>query len=141
MKIRFLQILITVAAITQNPITVFSDEISAADTALHFDQPQTPLRSLDFKHTDELKPIPNDFRIVEVSYLSNNIGERWAFVTFENTSSGQRLLKNEAIVATFANGIQANSINLDEKLKGNERLSKAVYFGIRQFPIVSVKVE
>ena len=120
---------------------VMSNEISEKDRVLHFDQLQVPLKFLNFKHDDELKPIPNDFRIIEAAYLSNDIGERWAFVTFENKSSGQRFLKNRAIVATFVDGVQSYAHNLNQTLKGNERLTKAVFFGIHQFPIVSVQVE
>lgn len=140
MKIRFIQILVTIFIITLGSLMAFSDEISSADTALHFDQPQTTLKSLNFKHEGELKPVPNDFHIIEVSYLSNNIGERWAIVTFGNRSSGQRLLKNKTIIATFADGAQAYSLNLNEVFKGNEHLSKAVFFGIHHFPIVNVQV-
>ncbi len=141
MKTRSIQLLATVMVISIVPPASFADEISGIDKVLHFDQPQTPLKSLDFKHDDELEPVLNDFRIIEVSYLSNNIGERWAIVTFENKSSGQRLLKNEVIVATFADGSQTNSLNLHKILKGNEHLTKSVFFGIHRFPIVNVRVE
>ena len=141
MKIRFVQILVAVLSLLLMPLAVFSDDISRKDKILHFDQPQVPLESLDFEHDDELKPVPNDFRIVEVSYLSNDIGERWAIITFENSSSGKRFLKNKAVVATFADGVQVNSFNLDETIEGNERLTKTVFFGNHRFPIVSVKVK
>lgn len=141
MKIRLEQKLLTIFITSLVPYVAFSSDINEKDRVLHFDQPKAPLTSLSFKHDDELKPTANDFRIVEVSYLSNDIGERWAIVTFENTSPGPRFLKNEAIVATFADGDQTNAFNLNETLKGNERLTKAIYFGIHHFPIVSVKVE
>jgi len=140
MKIYIVQIVVTII-VSLNPLVAFSDELHGKDTVLHFDQTQTPLKSLKFKHDDEIKPIANDFRIIEASYLSNDIGERWAFVTFENTSSGQRLLKNKSIVATFVDGAQAYSLNLNEKLEGNERLTKAVFFGVHQFPIASIQVK
>jgi len=141
MMTRFAQKLVPIFVIFLAPIAVFSGEISVKDRVLHFDQLQAPLKSLNFKHDDELKPIPNDFRIIEASYLSNDIGERWAFVTFENRASGQRLLKNKAIVATFVDGAQKYARNLNETLKENERLTKAVFFGIHPFPIVSVQVK
>lgn len=115
--------------------------IKQADTILYFDQPQSSIEPLYFKHDDELKPVANDFRIVKASYLSNKIGGRWAVVTFENKSSGQRLLKNEAVVATFADGFQTNAHNLNEILKGSEQRTISVFFGNQQFPIVSVKVD
>lgn len=139
--IHFLRTLVTIFIVFLNTLSAYPDENPERDRVLHFDQPQTPLTSLLFKHDDELKPVPNDFRIIEVSYLSNNIGERWAIVTFKNKSAGQRFLKNEAIVATFADGVQVNSLNLSETFKGNERLTKAVFFGIHRFPIVSVQIE
>lgn len=119
----------------------FSSESPDSGKVLHFDHPRSIFKSLEFKYEDELKPLKNDFRILEVSYLSNHYGERWAMVTFENTSSGQRLLKNESIIATFANGAQARSLNLNETIKGKGRLSKSVFFGVHQFPIVRVQVE
>jgi len=141
MMIRFIQRVLPIFVIFLAPIVAFSNGISVKDRVLHFDQLQTPLKSLNFKHDDELKPVANDFRIIEVAYLSNDIGERWAFVTFENRASGHRLLKNKAIVATFVDGAQAYALNLNETLKENERLTKAVFFGIHPFPIVSVQVE
>lgn len=123
------------------PLTVYSSDVLDVDKALHFDQPQIKIKSLNFKHDDELKPVLNDFKIIQATYLSNNIGERWAIVTFENKSTGKRFLKNESIVATFADGNQNYGLNLDEMLKGNERITKSVFFGIHQFPIVYVQVE
>lgn len=140
-KIGNLQIVAILLIISLGPAVAFSGGISEKDRALHFDQNQTPLKSFNFKHDDELRPVPNDFRIVEASFLSNNFGERWAIVTFENSSAGQRFLKNDTIVAAFADGSQANGLNLNETFKGHERLTKAVSFGIHQFPIVSVRVE
>lgn len=120
-----------------------ADEYSNAytDTILHFDQPHSLIEPLYFKHDDKLKPVANDFRIVRASYMSNRIGERWAIITFENKSSGQRLLKNEAVVATFADGYQTNAHNLNEIVKGNEQRTISVFFGKQQFPIVAVQVE
>lgn len=141
MKKYYTQKLLTILLISLASQTAFPEEIFEKDRVLHFDQPKSPLLSLTFKHKDELKPAASNFHIIEVSYLSNNIGDRWAVVTFENSSPGQRFLKNEAIVATFADGTQSHGLNLNETLKGNERLTKAVNFGIHQFPIVSVIVE
>lgn len=141
MKKHFKQKLLIILPTLLVPLTVFSEEILEKDWILHFDQPKSPLLSLTFKHKDELKPAANDFHIVEVSYLSSNIGERWAVVTFDNSSPGQRFLKNEVIVAIFADGTQAYALNLNETLKGNERITKAVHFGKHQFPIVSVTVK
>jgi len=45
---------------------------------------------------DDLKEIKrHDFEVVDYALMSNEQGERWATVTFKNTSSGLRLLANE----------------------------------------------
>jgi len=139
---RFIQILtVTLSFILIPTLPFASDVLEEKNRILHFDQPQAPLTSLNFKQNETLKPLPNDFRIIEISYLSNDVGERWAIVTFENKSKGQRLLKNKSIVATFADGHQSHALNLDETIKGREKLSKAVFFGAYQFPILAVKIE
>ena len=121
----------------------FAEEYSNTytDTVLNFDQPHSLIQPLHFKNDDKLKPVSNYFRIVKSSYMSNRAGERWAIITFENQSSGQRLLKNEVVVATFADGFQSNAHNLNEILKGNEQRTISVFFGNQKFPIVTVQVE
>lgn len=138
---RIVHMLVTGLVIFSSTYMAFGSDLSEADRVLHFDQPHPPISSPYFQQQRELKPMPNDFRIVEASYLSNNIGERWALITFENSSSGQRVLKNESIVATFADGNQSRGYNLNEVIKGNERLTKSVFFGIHQFPIIKVEVD
>jgi hypothetical protein len=51
-------------------------------------------------------------------------------ITIKNTSPGKRLLKNENVVATYANGSQSYAQNIDEILDGNEVLTKAILFGV-----------
>lgn len=135
------KLLVAIVIVYLSQSAAYSEKISASDTILHFDQTRTPLNSLNFDHTRELEPVANDFRIIEASYLSNNMGERWAIVTFENKSSGQRILKNNVIVATFANGLQRNSLNLGGTVQGNTRITKAVSFGVNPFPIVKLRLE
>lgn len=141
MQLRFQKIITVISILYLYPFAAVSDEPYYTDRALHFDQPQSPLNSLNFKHDNELRPSPNDFRLIEAYFLSNNIGERWAVITIENTSPGKRFLKNEFIIATFANGNQTTGFNLNETLKSNERLTKSVFFGIHQFPVVNIKME
>jgi len=141
MKISLSLRVIAVVLISTSQSVAHSDTITNADTIMHFDQTQAPLHSLNFDHSNELIPAINDFRIIEAYYLSNMMGERWAIVTFENSAAGKRILKNDAIVATFANGGQKNSLNLGVSVQGNERLTRAVSFGINQFPIVNVKLD
>ena len=122
------------------PLTVAAEGYSAGDSILFFDQQTVPFDSLNFQRDRDLLPEPSDFRIVASSFLSNELGERWALITFENQASGQRLLKNEAIVATFADGYQRHSMNLDQVVKGGDVVTLSVSFGVRRFPIVGVSM-
>lgn len=140
--IRCIQVLCIALSLTLlSTLALAGETFEEQNRTLHFDQPQTPLTTLNFKQKQALQPLANDFRIIEASYLSNEIGERWAVITFENKSSGQRLLKNKSLVATFADGHQTHAINLNETLTGHEKLSKAVFFGVYQFPIVTVQIK
>ena len=107
--------------------------------SLFFDQPLPG--DFDFDIKDPLIPSENDFEIEQAAFLSNQLGERFALITLLNLSSSQRLLKNETIVVTFANGKQAFAKNLDEVFRGRERQSLAIFFGISQFPIVQITVD
>ncbi len=109
--------------------------------ALHYDLPQPNLTILKFKRTDELLPKAKNIRLIEAVFLSNKRGERWAIVTLENTSTGQRLLTKDSIVATFADGSQSYAWELEERLQGSEVITKSVYFGRHKFPIIKVVVE
>ena len=122
-----------------SPLIVSANGIE--DIILHFDQPQGKLTHIDFRQKEVIKPVPNDFELIEAIFMSNNIGERYATVTIENTSPGQRIFRSENIVATFANGRQSNAIGLNEILKGRERLTKAIFFGSHRFPIVRVQLK
>lgn len=113
--------------------------IEDKDIILHFDQPPAPINQFKFKQSDRLKPTRNNFRLIEAMFMSNNIGERWAIVTIENTSSGKRFLKNDHIIATLANGEQSQAFGLDDTFEGGEVLTKTIHFGDHKFPIVQVQ--
>jgi len=108
--------------------------------ALFFDEQQR-LDHIEFDQVDPLEPLANDFKIEGYSYLSSEGGERWALITLVNTSTGQRLLKNENLVVTFADGTQVYAKNIEGRFDGGERVSKSVFFGYSRFPIVSIELE
>lgn len=88
----------------------------------------------------EIQPEIGNFSLIEFRFMSNDIGERWALVSVENSSRGERFLKNRHLVATFADGRQTYARNLNDRVGGGERLSKAVFFGHSPFPLVRVEV-
>lgn len=113
------------------------------DNLLFFDAntPRFETFSFDIDELERLKPKKNDFELINYASLSNNIGERWAFLTVKNTSNGRRFLKSEYLVATFVNGDQANPIDLNESVGGGEVLSKTIFFGVNKFPIILLEIQ
>jgi len=130
---------ILLLVMTVNYRTASADDILIDDHILHFDDIQENFQNLNFKDEKKIRPGSSVFEIIEKHFMSNGLGERWAVVTIKNTSPGKRLLKNENIVATHANGSQSIAQNLDEALDGNEILTKAVLFGIHKFPILTIE--
>ena len=118
---------------------LLADEIPIDDQILHFDDVEGNFQNLNFKDEKKIKPGPGIFEIIETHFMSNGLGERWAVVTIRNTSAGKRLLKNENIMVTFADGSQSFAQNLDDTLDGNDTLTKAVLFGIHKFPILNIE--
>jgi len=119
---------------------LMASEIATEDLILHFDDVQRTIKELHFKDDTKIKPEKGVFEIIEKYLMSNGLGERWAVVTIKNTSAGKRLLKNENIVATHADGSQSNAQNIDETLDGNDILTKAVLFRVHRFPILTIEV-
>lgn len=105
------------------------DSVQPADTELSFD-----------RGARDLIPENGPFRLIEFHAMSNDIGERWALVTVVNTENANRYLKGAHLVATFADGSQRLAQNLNDPVGGNERFSKAVFFGHSPFPLVRVEV-
>ena len=106
---------------------------------LHFEYQLKLNEPTHFKRSDALVPANNDFEILEAVVMSNDLGERWAVITLQNRSTGQRLLKNENVVATFADGSQSFAKNLDAVVKGKQKLTQAVLFGYSKFPILTIQ--
>lgn len=133
-------IVVLVFLLTIVPIVAARD-YQSRDDVLFFDQPPAVIQHLDFDQDDPITPQSNDFSITEIFHLSNRRGERWALITFKNDSSGQRIIKNENVVATFADGSQIFAKNLDEKFSGGEQLTRSVFFGFNRYPIIRVSVD
>ena len=122
-----------------NHYMVMAGSIPIDEHILHFDDVQKDFEELYFPDENKIKPDASVFTIVEKYYMSNGLGERWAVMTIKNTSTGKRLLKNENVIATYANGDQSYAQNLDETLDGNEIVTRAVLFGIHKFPILHIE--
>jgi len=120
---------------------LMADDLPADAHILHFDDVQNDFQDLHFKDENKIKPGNSIFVIIDKYFMSNALGERWAVITIKNTSAGKRLLKNENIVATYADGSQSTAQNIDETLDGLDVLTKAVLFGFHKFPILTVVLQ
>lgn len=96
---------------------------------------------LSFPNDKNLKAKSSDFELVNYVIMSNEIGERWAVLTLTNTSSGNRMLKHDHIMALFADGERKNPLPLKLNFEGKETQSITVSFGENKFPILSVNSE
>lgn len=108
---------------------------------LYYEPPRARPEQFHFKEeTLRVKPEPSDFRVEDYTLMSNELGERWALITFLNTSTSSRILKNDHIVATLANGQRVHALNLNERIGGSERFTQAVFFGVYKFPILFLEM-
>lgn len=93
---------------------------------------------LAFPNDENLKAKSSDFKLVNYVIMSNEIGERWAVLTLTNTSSGNRMLEHDHLMALFADGERKNPLELKLNFKGRETQSITVSFGESKFPILSI---
>ena len=91
-----------------------------------------------FCEEDILDTERNDFKLIDYQLMSSESGERYALISIKNTSSGQRILRKENLVAIFANCTSLYPQQIEQTLGGNETLTKKIYFGKNKFPIIKL---
>ena len=96
---------------------------------------------LAFPNDKNIKAKSSDFQLVNYVVMSNEIGERWAVITLNNTSTGSRVLISEHLMALFANGERVSPLAFKLSFEGNETQSITVSFGENKFPILAIKTE
>ena len=112
-------------------------KVYAADsTMLLVDRAIPGSDQLRFLDEEELLPEPGDFKILSSILMSSVSGERWATVTFKNTSAHQRIFTQDHILATFANGGKARPLHLKQVFEGHQVISLTLNFNVHKFPIV-----
>ena len=96
---------------------------------------------LAFPNDKNIKPKSSDFELINYVIMSNELGERWAVITLNNTSTGSRVLENEHLMALFANGKRTSPLEFKLSFAANETQSITVSFGHNKFPILSINTE
>ncbi|CAM2893186.1 hypothetical protein [Pseudoalteromonas distincta] len=122
---------------------VFSSAVAAntshtLNSVLNVDRAIPSSIHLSFPNDNNIMPKKSDFTILNYVLMSNNEGERWAVITLNNLSSGNRELNQDHILALFADGSRLTPIEFKLGFKGSETQSVTVTFAEHKFPILSV---
>ncbi len=124
------------------PVTLFSllAVSSERDSELSLRFEDSPFKNTAVYCEEEKSVVArsNDFEIVNYALMSSERGHRHALLTIKNTSSGQRTLIGEHLVAILANCDRIYPIDFEVIFKGNELITKEVDFGINRFPIIQI---
>ncbi|KZY35861.1 hypothetical protein A3730_02265 [Alcanivorax sp. HI0044] len=117
----------------------FATPLHAENSAvLRFDTPLAITDNADFDRDNPLEPDSSSFILLDASSLSSDSGERWALVSLRNDAGGQRILRDDYLVAEFANGDRRHASNLEGSFAAAEQQRKMVFFGYHRFPILRV---
>ena len=97
--------------------------------------------ALAFPNDKNLKAKSSHFELVNYVLMSNEMGERWAVLTLTNTSTGNRMLEQDHLMALFANGERKYPLEFKLNFESSETQSITVSFGESKFPILSISAE
>lgn len=107
---------------------------------LTVDRVATNNLQLAFPNDSNIQPKPSDFELINYVVMSNEVGERWAVITLNNTSTGSRVLEQSNLIALFADGKRSPPLAFKVSFEGNETQTITVSFGENKFPILSIVV-
>lgn len=106
--------------------------------ALTFEPTPYQNSELHCENDRDIQPETNDFELVHSSIMSSEEGERYAFITLKNTSSGQRLFNQNHLMAILGDCSRKTPFAAEKKFSGGETLSLQVKFGFSRFPILKL---
>ena len=96
---------------------------------------------LSFPNDQKIKPKANDFELDNYVLMSNEVGERWAVITLTNSSSGNRVLQQDHLMALLADGERKIPMEFKLNFEPSETQSITVSFGKSKFPILSISAK
>ncbi len=104
--------------------------------------PPFPFKNIaPFYKADQKKPERSTFIIENQVFLSNDLGERQAVVTINNSATSLRMLSGRQLMAVFANGDKHFPQIKNVKILAGESVSFVFNFGIHRFPIMFISTE
>ena len=125
------------------PVLLFFSVQTAAldsnpDEVIHFDS--TPFKHVEMNcdNPDKVSPQKNDFELIDYALMSTEQGERFALVTIKNKTNGQRIFKQNQLMAILGNCSFVFPQKFEFTLSGNETTTRKIYFGLLRYPIVKI---
>ncbi|MDQ8197453.1 hypothetical protein QEH56_04800 [Pelagicoccus enzymogenes] len=113
---------------------------SPEDLVVSFDTVVIPQEKLAFKKDWNVeRPDLSEFEVEFCRFMSNELGQRFALVTFTNSKSGLRSIDERDVVGVLANGRRLYPIRLEGETQIGSRGSLLLHFGQHQFPLVGLE--
>ena len=119
------------------PIPLLAHEHEPND-ALFFDKPVANSFPAQFEIEEDLHPEQSSFRVLEVAFLSNEKGERWAMVNVFNTAASPRSIATNHVIALFADGSYRKPKSLSKRIDGGTTETILIPFGVSKTPLVKL---
>ncbi len=124
------------------PLRLFAEPSvpSPESLVVSFDAVVIPPAELAFgTDRNALRPSLSEFEIEYRRFLSNDLGERFALVTFSKEKAILRKVSERDIVGVLANGERLYPVRLEGETQIGSRGSIFVYFGKHLFPLVDLE--
>ncbi len=133
-----LSLLISLVLLPFKPALAVNVKCPNYYTGLVFDKNLPSTEQFEFIDEQPELPESSDFLITSYYPMSNACGERWVLVTLQNTSPGTSSISNDGLVVLLSDGNKRAAQNFKIRVAGKTSVTKTVYFGKSEFPIIKV---
>lgn len=123
-----------------SPLFAFSKPGFPADHVVSFDEVLIAEDQIVYeRNSKDLRPRLSEFQVSYRRFLSNDVGERFALVTFTKETGILRIVDEQDIVGILANGERLYPISIDGETRIGSRGTALLNFGPNKFPLVGVE--
>lgn len=131
--------LVIVSLFFVHAIPAFSSSLDE-DDVISFDA--SPFRNSNvFCETNgDVSPRSNEFKLLDYAVMSSKDGRRYALITIENESGGQRIFEHYHLVSTMGDCSRLTPKPIKIIVSSGEVVTFKVDFGVQQYPIVNLSV-
>ncbi len=122
------------------PLCLIAEPNALEDRVVSFDEVIVPEDKLVFgEELHAIRPQLSEFEIEYYRFLSNDLGARFALVTFTNQKAGLRRISERDVVGVLVNGQRLYPIRLEGKTQLGARGSVLLHFGRHPFPLARLE--